>query len=322
MNDRSDLAAKYKDQMPKYIDKWLEIGTDTNRVEIEDAKVVIRNLRKLLDLEDNKPIIIVDNPMEAWVMCYLRTEQYISIDRLREEMQEVFEGNPNNYEIPDCELPWMIGSMAASSFAYYDFMIEELGAELDNELWVKYKQWEATARLGCIYPMEDVTILSEKPTVIHLRDQVLHNESGPSLEYDGYGDIKVYSLHGIKVPEWLVMTPASELTIETYNNITSADIKAEFIRKVGIERFIERGAIVDTYSDYDVDTHAWWHKSQYELIDMSSIYSTIAYAPYLKMVNQTTRIYHMEGVSPSCTTIEAALKERFGGKDFIISDIA
>lgn len=322
MKQITEITKEQEAQMPRYVDKWVKIGTNTSRLSSPTVSNIVGSLRKLIDLKEEVPLIIVDNPLEAWVMSTLILKHNVSIDDVQEEMESVFTGNPKKYNIPRCELPWMTGSFFASTFAFYDYMITELGVELDRELWTKYKIWEASSRLGCVYPLENVTIVSEKPTYISLENGRLHKDGAPALTYAGLGDINIWSLNGVEVPEWLSKTPSYDLTLKDYNKLTNADVKAEFIRKVGIERFLDRGEVIDTYTSYDKDTHGWWHESEYELVDMSVLFSTLDYAPYLKMVNQTTKIFHMEGVSPDCKTIGEALKERFGGKDFIIESIA
>lgn len=322
MKQITEITKEQEAQMPRYVDKWVKIGTNTSRLSRPTVSNIVGHLRKLIDLKEDVPLIIVDNPLEAWVMSTLILTHNVSVDDVQVEMESVFDGNPKKYDIPRCELPWMVGSFFASTFAFYDFMITELGVELDRELWTKYKIWEASSRLGCVYPLETVTIVSEKPKHIYLENGKLHKDGAPALTYAGLGDIKIWSLHGVEVPEWLAKTPSHELTLEDYNKLSNADAKAEFIRKVGIERFLDQGEVIDTYTSYDKDTHDWWHRSEYELVDMNKIFSTLDYAPYLKMVNQTTKIFHMEGVSPECKTVGEALKERFGGKDFIIESIA
>ena len=48
------------------------------------------------------------------------------------------------------------------------------------------------------------------------------------------------------------------------------------------------------------------------------------YAPYIYMKNQTTGVYHLEGIHPRCRTLYDAIKMRYNGlniKDFEIKDI-
>jgi hypothetical protein len=316
------LTPEQEAKFPEYIDKWIKVGTNTDRLDPDKTRKTIDGFRKLIGMEVDVPMFIVDNPIEAWVCCAL-VEYGVKVDDVIAEMKEVFNGNPKEYEIPKASLPYQTGSLFVSTFSFYDYMLEELDIEVDAELYAKYKTWEATAQLGCIYPLESVTFVSQKPTEIHLNEEnKLHRDGGPALTYAGLGDFKVYSLNGVTVPEYLAVTESEQIDLEYYNTLKNADIRAEFVRKLGIERFIEKGKVVDSYKNYDAESHAWWHKSEYELIDMESLFEGLDYAPFIKMLNQTTGIWHMEGVSPDCKTVGDALKERFGGRDFVIRDIA
>ena len=99
---------------------------------------------------------------------------------------------------------------------------------------------------------------------------------------------------------------------------------AFFCIKAGIEKFIRRGEIVDTWENYP--DNEWWAKSEYKLIDMRKIFfkyirtsgsgrilesQNYDYAPFLYMKNQTTGEYHLEGVSPDCRNLYDALKMRY-----------
>ena len=123
---------------------------------------------------------------------------------------------------------------------------------------------------------------------------------------DGFG---VYALNGVSIPEYLAMTNESALDVEFFNKEKNADVKAEFIRKYGIDRMKSLGRKIDTHEKY---TDEWYQKSEYELIDMAPIFKKVGYAPFLHMKNQTTGTYHMEGVHPDCKTIKEALKFRCG----------
>jgi len=79
------------------------------------------------------------------------------------------------------------------------------------------------------------------------------------------------------------------------------------------------GKKIGSYENYDEE---WWTKSEYKLWDMAALFPNLNYQPYLKMMNQTTKIWHVEAVSPDCRTLRDAIKERFGGRDFTIKAIA
>jgi len=317
------LTPEQEAKMPEYVAKWIAIGTNTDRLDPVRTKKTIDQYRALINRPVDVPLIILNNPLEAWAACHLLTNFGVKFEDLNAELDELFNGNPKKHDIPPAQLPWQSGSFFAATFSFYDFMFEEVGVEIDAELYAKYKTWEATAQLGCIYPMPEYTIVSEKPTEIHLNaENRLHRDGGAALIYAGRGNLKVYALNGVRVPEYIAVTPEEKLDLDYYKTITNADVKAEFVRKAGIERFKELGTLLDTYENYKGEEYAWWHKSQYELWDMEAIFDGLSCAPYLSMVNQTTGIFHFEGVSPDCLDLKAAIRQRLGGRDMIISAIA
>ena len=199
--------------------------------------------------------------------------------------------------------PYLSGNYWAAYFSYYTFVNKSLGLKFKNQsLWDILTD---TSKLSLIYPLNQVCVLSDKPVSIHMKEGLLHRDGGKSVEYsDGFG---VYSLNGVRVPEYLAMTPEGSLSLDFFKKEKNADVKAEFIRKYGIERMIGLGKKLDKVKATDND---WWVKSEYELIDMAPIFTGIGKAPHLLMKNQTTGTYHLEGVDPSCKTIEEALKFR------------
>lgn len=310
--------------IPVYVDKWIQVGKNTDRMDPVKTKAIIDDYRALIERPVDVPMIILDNPLEAWAACHLITKYDVPLDKLNEELDLLFhEKNPKKYSIPPARLPWQSGSFFVSTFAFYDFMFEVLKVEIPAELMDKYKKWEATSQLGCVYPMPEYTIVCEKPTDLHINDKyTLHKDGGPALAYAGRGDIKIYALNGVRVPEYLAVTPSGAIDLDYYNTITNADVRGEFIRKVGIERFKDRGRLLDSWRNYPGAEFKKWHDSQYELWDMESMYEALDTAPYLSMVNQTTGIFHFEGVSPRCQSLPDAIKERLGGRDLVIREIA
>jgi hypothetical protein len=315
----TSLTKEQEAEMPNYVTKWVNIATSTKNVEDSVASEIVADFRKLIGRKE-APLLVVDNPIEAWIVCCLH-HQGVTFDNLVTEMKKVF-GGCRDYIIPQASLPFNdIG--LCGTFSFYDYVINVLKVEFEPELLEKYKTWEKTSNLWAIYPMEEISVVCRKPVQVHLNEnRVLHCDGGPALQFAGEGQFEVYCLNGVVVPEWLAVTPAENLNLEDYNKITNADVKAEFVRKVGIEMFLTQGVKMDTYSNYSQEDHVWWWKSEYELWDMSAIFPGLESAPFLKMLNPTTKIWHMEGVSPSCKTLGAALKERFGGRDMKIIQAA
>lgn len=348
----TELTQDQKDKMPKYVTKWIDIGTNTDRLEYDTTLEIVDNFRQLIHMKP-APLKIVENPLEAWIMCCL-VKQGVSLDDLETEMKSFFEdNNPKNYKIPKASLPYQTGSLYAPVFSFYDYCYTELDlddekrihmknapnkklfpeeykeykADKENKLSIKsikkiFALWEQTSQVGCIYPLDTVTIVSQKPIIKKNEGNRIHCETGPAIEYGGYGEFKIWALNNIEVPQWLAETDGHKLDVTKYHSLTNADVKAQFVLKAGIERFLDLGKKIDTYENYDQEEQPWWWKSQYELWDMSAIFSSIKYAPHLKMLNQTTGIWHLEPVSPKSRKLPDALKERFDGRDLKIVEIA
>jgi len=128
----------------------------------------------------------------------------------------------------------------------------------------------------------------------------------------------------IEVPENIYYIDRQDMKLSDFSKIPNADIRTIVIKKAGLERFIKRGLIIDTYENYP--ENEWWTKSEYKLIDMKNYITDRVikdsqgrimnithphYAPYLCMKNQTTGEYHLEGVSPNCRNLYDALKMRY-----------
>ena len=163
-------------------------------------------------------------------------------------------------------------------------------------------------------------------------------EDNNTKMYYRYGNKEKYFWGWLEVPKWLYVTPVEELNPQDYLLLDNADVKAEFLRKIGIDRLVEFGTVIDTYENYP--DNEIWTKSEYKIIDMHKIlpprqqvdpWGTVigkekpfTYAPFLYMKNQTTGVYHLEGIHPHCRTLYDALKMRYNGlniKDFEIKDI-
>ena len=156
--------------------------------------------------------------------------------------------------------------------------------------------------------------------------------------YYRYGEKERFFFERIEVPKWLYVTPAEELNPQDYLLLQNADVKAEFARKIGVDRLVVFGTVVDTYENYP--DNEMWAKSEYKIIDMHEIIPSrrkrdldgidrgiaerFSYAPFLYMKNQTTGVYHLEGIHPRCKTLYDAIKMRYNGlniRNYDIKDI-
>lgn len=319
----TELTQEQKDQCPIYAQKWIDIGISTNRIEYSRALDIVNDVQEHLLQKTRTPIILVDDPIEAWIACHFANEG-TPVNEIMGKVDE-FYATPkkDRIKLESFSTPYLVGSFDASIWSFYDYCQQVLGVNY-KEKTQNFAIWKATSELGMIFPFDHVCIVSQKPTTIKLNEnRVAHCDGGPAIEYAGRGNgktnIKIFMLNGIRVPEWLAVTPSGNLTVEDYSRLDNADQKMEFVRKFGVERMLGMGKKIDSYEQYNKE---WWTRSQYELWDMHCLFEGVPYAPHLKMLNQTTGVWHVEAVSPDCLTLEDAVKERMLGLDFDIQAIA
>jgi len=160
---------------------------------------------------------------------------------------------------------------------------------------------ELAKNCGWWIPYQNAAILQEKTTTVQLREGRLHCETGPAVAYkDGF---EVYALNGIRVSKDLVMTPADKLDPQIVLKQQNADIRREIVRKIGIERVLKgtNAKVVDKWSNYEL-----------LMLDLKDGRRR----PYLKMINPSIGVTHVEGVEPNIKTVRAALAWRNRLNDF------
>lgn len=108
--------------------------------------------------------------------------------------------------------------------------------------------------------------------------------------------------NGVIIPKWLFYK--KQLEPKDLFKIKNAQVRAEFVKKVGIDRIIYHlGKVIDTVDNY-----------QLVLLDLGDGRSR----PFLKMENPSVpELWHVEGVHPVCQTVEDAIQYRHYGQLFV-----
>jgi hypothetical protein len=108
-----------------------------------------------------------------------------------------------------------------------------------------------------------------------------------------------------------INTPSHKINPVDVLKIENVDERREVIRKIGIERMLSAlpHKVLDSKGDYSLLS-----------IDFPDL---IRGAKYLKMLNPSIGVWHLEGVAPSCNTVQQALnwradrlKQFVGNKDW------
>ena len=137
--------------------------------------------------------------------------------------------------------------------SWTSFMREVCGLALPGDLWDRGRAYEATVQSACWWwPHTQFVMVSERPTAIH-RELVnpdtpsgwgshrLHRADGPAVVWPyGWG---VYSWHGVRVPAWVIETPADTLTVAQVHTETNAEVRRVLMTRMGWGRYLtESGA--------------------------------------------------------------------------------
>jgi hypothetical protein len=128
------------------------------------------------------------------------------------------------------------GQWACYWLSYYDYM-ESLGVEHCKRL---HPLAELAHTSGWNVLFAEVGFMGERPTELHRDEQGrLHSETGMAIQYpDGWG---FYSIHGVGVPEWVVMRP-DLITVEKIDAEENAEIRRVLIERMGPGEYLFKTA--------------------------------------------------------------------------------
>ena len=188
---------------------------------------------------------------------------------------------------------WNGGNQWSGRPAYLSFFRYIAKLAID---YTKWNHYEMAAQAGPRIMHREFCLVSERPVELHVDTQNRpHCATGPFCRWvDGSA---LFALNGVYVPAWVVLTPVEQIDPARILAETNAQVRAEIIRKVGIERFIQKvgATVLDTVGDYQL---------------LAVDYGDGTKRPYLKMRNPSVGIWHVEGVQPGITTVRKALQWR------------
>lgn len=182
--------------------------------------------------------------------------------------------------------------------AFLSFFKEVVKLDLD---YSKYEGWLYLARhSGFRYMHEEFCILCDRPEVMKvLPDGRPHCSDGPYARWrDG---TELYALNGIRVPaKYVHAAKANTLSPADVMKEQDVDVRRELIRLLGIERMLGQlpHKVLDTQGNYELLS-----------IDFPGL---VQDARYLKMLNPSIGVWHLEGVTRECKTVQDAINWRAG----------
>jgi len=174
---------------------------------------------------------------------------------------------------------------------WIDYFAEVLKLELPDRSLI-----DDMMTFDLIYPLENGAVVYSDCPFVHRNASGLHMDGGPALEYaDG---TRCWGLNGVGVPQELAETKAEELECKKWIQEQNAEVRREFVRKVGVERLMVK-----------LGSKRLDKKEDYELHEIDLGGRTGAW-PALKMLNPSIGIWHVEWVDKACKTVREALTWR------------
>jgi hypothetical protein len=213
----------------EYVDKCVAIGMNTDKVDLDNAKLAICKAYRLAGLKEPTTFHVVDSPIAAVEFIQTLDPSKGKGDILNE---------------------MCFGSMDISWLSFYKYFIEVVGLDLEKITGVL----ELTNYTGWYNVYEDVVVFQHRPEFIKMDDNSrLHCENGPAIRYrDGYS---LYSWHGTRIPsEWIEnkasLTPEIALT---WSNIEQRRCAAEILGWDNVIRQLNH-VVIDEDGDPEIGT--------------------------------------------------------------------
>ena len=214
-----EMKKDQEQKLNEYKDKWSKISLSTERIDEKEGIEICNNVQEILLKRKKTPVIFVRSPIEAWVSVCMSSQDFDQLYsevvwqvdnqiwkqvwcRVRNQVLEQVKGqvleqvkdkvadqvidqlygkvkNQVNEHYSNFINPWLLGNNDSAVFAFYDFMQNEI--KVESDLWEKFNIWKETSKLGIIFPLNDICIVSEKPTHINIVG------CSPSVEFaDGF----------------------------------------------------------------------------------------------------------------------------------------
>jgi hypothetical protein len=185
------LTDKQISRFPFYREKWLKIGLCTDPVDFSKAEDAAKDVYKEVNLSIPDKFYYAQSPLDG-----------VGIAR-------------KLLGIKNATHSFTFGAHDASWLSFYDFFLNELNIKNCRRLEPLMKLAEVC---GWWIPFDTAVILEDRPRKLVFDNRnLLHNETGPSVEYsDGFS---VYSWHGQRIPKkWVeekdYLTPTIALGLE------------------------------------------------------------------------------------------------------------
>jgi len=225
-NYESNITPEQEASMPMFVEKYTEIGINTDPIDRDKARAYASKLYKFLEYHDPQ-VLFANGPTEAWLMTVWvnhMQQNNIEIPEKAEDIVFDFDAIRKVAKGVSFVRSHLDGQMMASWVSRVKFM-QFAGMELPKD----FNLIEDQIEFNVIYLLNGYCIFSDRFSEVHIKDKKLHCDGGPSIEYlDG---TRCWSLNGIAVPQWLAETSKEQLNLNDLLLIDDEMAQYEFLKK-------------------------------------------------------------------------------------------
>jgi hypothetical protein len=177
------LTPAQEAKIPEYVEKYTKRAYCTDSIDRASVSEKINAVyQHILKKPIPKTVEVVNGPASAWKrICDIVKDEHNLSDEDYNELRKNF------------VMPELCGSFDNYWAAYHDFFVEVVGVEVEDTPAIK--AYLNTMDLGLIYPLDNVCIVTERPTkVVVNADKKLSSETGSALEYAN--DLEIFAIDG------------------------------------------------------------------------------------------------------------------------------
>lgn len=237
-------------KFPEYVNKWVEIGVNTNPTDMTKAKKFIKEAYKVAGLNPpNYFIGPVNGPYEAALVesilkqyakdgVQFKNEKDLNT-KIMAEINVQLKDKPKKVDISN-----QIYGYQEHWLSYYDYFRRECKLDID----LIDPLIELSKVCGWWTPLRNVAIIQHRAEEIHRDDQGrLHNSNGAAIKFRGTTGVNdVYAVHGVRVPKRVI---DGDYTVKDIESEANAEVRRVMIELYGQSKFIVDSGAKELHKD-------------------------------------------------------------------------
>lgn len=238
------LTPDQDSQIKIWFDKWHATGICTDPADRPRAEEAIVKMYELIG--KSKPRFVwVDSPITANLMCHIlqkasRKQDKTSLEAsleasLRDSLRDSLEASGDSKVEVHYTSFW--GQQDSYWIAFYKFCRDVVGVKYEKKDSEVLDLWADIAESAMwFWPYENICIVSERPSSVKMdvRRRIHSLDSAAVTFRDGWS---VYAIHGVRVPEKYVLTPAYKIDPKEVLKESNAEVRTAVIKKCGFDHF-------------------------------------------------------------------------------------